>query len=78
MIFSANMRKTVLGFLVVSAVVCSAAMAQSSSPTMAPVESAMVKAVDAETPAAIGLLEKLVNINSGTMNLAGRDRGEGC
>ena len=38
---------------------------------MAPVESAMVKAVDAETPAAIGLLEKLVNINSGTMNLAG-------
>lgn len=31
----------------------------------------MVKAVDAETPAAIGLLENLVNINSGTMNLAG-------
>ena len=38
---------------------------------MAPVESAMVKAVDAETPAAIALLEKLVNINSGTMNLPG-------
>ncbi len=35
------------------------------------VESAMVKAVDAETPAAIALLEKMVNINSGTMNLAG-------
>jgi glutamate carboxypeptidase len=65
------MRKTALGFLMVTAVVCSAAMAQSSPPTMAPVESAMVKAVDAETPAAIGLLEKLVNINSGTMNLAG-------
>jgi glutamate carboxypeptidase len=65
------MRKTVLGFLMVVAVVCSAAIAQSSSPTMAPVESAMVKAVDAETPAAIGLLEKLVNINSGTMNFAG-------
>ena len=31
----------------------------------------MVKAVDAETPAAIALLEKIVNINSGTMNLAG-------
>ena len=31
----------------------------------------MVKAVDAETPAAIGLLEKLVDINSGTMNFAG-------
>jgi glutamate carboxypeptidase len=39
--------------------------------TMSPVESAMVKAVDVETPAAIGLLENLVNINSGTMNLAG-------
>jgi glutamate carboxypeptidase len=38
---------------------------------MAPVESAMVKAVDAETPTATRLLEKLVNINSGTMNLAG-------
>ena len=33
--------------------------------------SAMVKAVDAETPAAIGLLEKMVDINSGTMNFAG-------
>jgi len=38
---------------------------------MAPVESAMVKAVDAETPAAVALLENIVNINSGTMNLAG-------
>jgi len=38
---------------------------------MAPIERAMVKAVDAETPAAIGLMEQLVNINSGTMNLAG-------
>lgn len=31
----------------------------------------MVRAVDQETPAAMGLLEKLVNINSGTMNPAG-------
>jgi glutamate carboxypeptidase len=38
---------------------------------MTPVESAIVKAVDGETPAAIDLLVKLVNINSGTMNLAG-------
>ena len=38
---------------------------------MAPAESAMVKAVDGETPAAIALLEKIVNINSGTMNLPG-------
>ena len=41
------------------------------SSAMGPVESAMVKAVDGETPAAIDLLVKLVNINSGTMNLAG-------
>jgi len=34
-------------------------------------ESAMVKAVDAEAPAAVALLEKIVNINSGTLNLAG-------
>ncbi len=31
----------------------------------------MVKAVDAEAPAAVALLEKLVDINSGTMNLPG-------
>jgi len=55
------------GVLVVAAV-CSMAMAQ--KPPSA-IESAMVKAVDGETPAAIALLEKLVNINSGTMNLAG-------
>jgi glutamate carboxypeptidase len=36
-----------------------------------PVEARMIKAVDAETPASIALLEKLVNINSGTMNLPG-------
>ncbi len=31
----------------------------------------MVKDVDAETPAGVALLEKIVNVNSGTMNLAG-------
>ncbi len=31
----------------------------------------MTKAVDAEAPAAVALLEKIVDINSGTMNLAG-------
>lgn len=31
----------------------------------------MMKAVDAETPAAVTQLEKIVDINSGTMNLAG-------
>ena len=57
--------------LVAMAGVCFATMALAQSSTMSPAESAMVKAVDAETPAAIGLMEKLVNINSGTMNLAG-------
>ncbi|HEY6412667.1 MAG TPA: M20/M25/M40 family metallo-hydrolase [Edaphobacter sp.] len=42
-----------------------------SAQSLTPAESSMVKAVDGETPAAIGLLEKLVNINSGTMNPAG-------
>jgi glutamate carboxypeptidase len=54
--------------------VCFVAMASAQGPqssTLAPAERAMVKAIDAETPAAIGLLEKLVDINSGTMNLAG-------
>jgi glutamate carboxypeptidase len=63
----------VLSFAV-GAGLCFAVTAQAQGPqssTLAPVESAMVKTVDAETPAAIGLLEKLVNINSGTMNLAG-------
>jgi glutamate carboxypeptidase len=55
----------------VAAGVCVVTMALAQAPAMTPVESAMVKAVDAQTPAAIGLLEKLVNINSGTMNLAG-------
>jgi glutamate carboxypeptidase len=47
---------------------CSVACAQG---TPAPAESAMVKAIDAEAPAAVGLLEKLVDINSGTLDLAG-------
>jgi len=35
------------------------------------IETAMMQSVDAQTPAAIALLEKIVDINSGTMNLAG-------
>jgi glutamate carboxypeptidase len=67
-IFSAHMNKTGFAGVLVAAAVCSVGMAQ--KPPSA-VESAMVKAVDAQTPAAIGLPEKLVNINSGTINLAG-------
>ncbi len=63
--------KTIVGPFLLAAGVCFVAMASAQTSTMAPVEGAMVQAVDAETPAATALLEKLVNINSGTMNLAG-------
>jgi glutamate carboxypeptidase len=48
-------------------------LAQSAVQTAAPdaTEAAMVNAVDAELAAAAALLEKIVDINSGTMNLAG-------
>jgi glutamate carboxypeptidase len=68
------MKKIWLASLVTGAGVCLATMALAQSPhgsTMAPVELAMVKAVDAQTPAAVALLENIVNINSGTMNLSG-------
>jgi glutamate carboxypeptidase len=68
------MKKMSIPFLIAGASVCFVAMALArgqQSSKMAPVESAMVKAVDAETPAAIALMEQIVNINSGTMNLAG-------
>jgi len=39
--------------------------------SLAPVESTMVRSVDAQNAAAVALLEKLVNINSGTMNIPG-------
>ncbi len=38
---------------------------------LVPVESTMVRSVDAQNAAAVALLEKLVNINSGTLNLPG-------
>jgi glutamate carboxypeptidase len=43
----------------------------SAQTALAPVESTMVRSVDAQNAAAIKLLEQLVNINSGTMNLPG-------
>jgi glutamate carboxypeptidase len=71
MIFSAHMNKTSAASLLALAGLSLglAAHAQVDPPT--PEETAMVKSLDAETPAAVALLEKLVNINSGTMNLAG-------
>ena len=42
------------------------------------VEAKMAATVDAATPWAVELLQKIVDINSGTMNFAGRGAGEGC
>src|SRR5688572_18173862 len=39
--------------------------------TLSPDERAMVAAIDASNDRAIALLERVVNINSGTMNFAG-------
>ena len=39
--------------------------------TLDPVEEAIVRYVDDHTTEAIGFLERVVNINSGTMNLPG-------
>jgi glutamate carboxypeptidase len=48
-----------------------AAGAQTASTAPDATEAAIVQAVDASTAGDIALLEKIVNINSGTMNLAG-------
>ena len=61
------MTKTLVSVLCGLGLACSGAAQQ---PPTAP-EAAIVKAVDAEAPTAVALLEKIVNINSGTMNLAG-------
>src|SRR3984893_9757113 len=68
------MKKIWLASIVVGAGACFVTVATGQRPqksAVAPVESVIVKAVDGETPEAMRLLEKLVNINSGTMNLAG-------
>ena len=48
-----------------------AAVIPAPAQTLTATESSIAKAVDAENPTAIALLEKIVNINSGTMNLPG-------
>ena len=65
MLSSGNMKKLALTLLTLAAT-CSA-----QTPALTPAEAAMVRAVDAENLAAVALLEKIVNINSGTMNLPG-------
>ena len=74
MIFSAiitrNFPASLLAVVSVSLGLSAAPLfAQTAKPDAA--ETAMVRAVDAEAPAAAALLEKIVNINSGTMNLPG-------
>ena len=53
------------------ALVLTLAAAQPQSPTLTAEERALTAFVDAENPRALALLERVVNINSGTMNLAG-------
>src|SRR5580698_1932785 len=65
------MKKFEMASLLATVGVCFVTMASAQTPTLTAPETAMVKAVDGETPAAIALLEKIVNINSGTMNLPG-------
>lgn len=65
------MKKITGGLIFAAAVVSSVVNGAAQSPAPGPIEIAMVKSVDAGTPAAIAMLEKLVNINSGTMNLPG-------
>src|SRR5450631_3405627 len=47
------------------------AVAQGTSSGLAPLERTTAKAVDSHNAEALALLERIVNINSGTMNLAG-------
>src|SRR5512147_162522 len=47
------------------------AAAQGSGAPLSATERALVSAVDSHNSQALALLERLVNINSGTMNLAG-------
>ena len=63
------MRPQILPTLLLAAAAAALAIHAQSAP--APAEARMIAAVDAETPASIALLEQLVNINSGTMNIPG-------
>jgi glutamate carboxypeptidase len=58
--------------LIVALAVCAhSAAAQGTPPGISSLERTTAKAVDAHNAEALALLEKIVNINSGTMNLAG-------
>lgn len=55
----------------IPALLLAAALPQPACAALSAAEAKMVATVDAEQPRAIALLERLVNVNSGTMNLAG-------
>jgi glutamate carboxypeptidase len=61
-----------LHLLLASALLC--VTANAAAPKLTPVEQKLVKAAESETQRAIELLETLVNINSGTLNLEGVER----
>jgi glutamate carboxypeptidase len=63
------MRTRLLPILLLAAAAAALSACAQSPPT--PAEARMIAAVDAETPASIALLQQLVDINSGTMNIPG-------
>jgi glutamate carboxypeptidase len=62
-------------FIVASLLICgctlSSAQSPVNTPSLSPLEQKMVSTIDAHIPADQALLEKLVDINSGTMHLTG-------
>ena len=66
-------RMTSLRFTAALAALTVAVPAAAAPPRLSPAESRMVATVDAEQPRSLALLERLVNQNSGSMNLAGVD-----
>src|SRR5665213_3327884 len=57
--------------LIVALATCVQAAAAQGTPGLSPPERAASRAVDSHNAEALALLERIVNINSGTMNLAG-------
>jgi glutamate carboxypeptidase len=66
-----TMRKIPAASLLILAGVSSGGVIRAQATAPDATEAAMVKSIDAENPAAVALLEQIVNINSGTMNLPG-------
>jgi glutamate carboxypeptidase len=66
-----RIRPNSLRFVVAAATSLVVAHAVQAQSTLSASERAIVRAVDAHNAEALALLERLVNINSGTMNFAG-------